>query len=116
MLKYIAFLLLASLPASADEVKMLKLIDFITSNSKYEYIDQDLPTVAIKTTEQMCNEIYITRKPDPCFVAGYFDHENNSIFIADKAPDTMVDEGFYDTVLLHELVHFLQHVNGEYKK
>ena len=116
MLKYIIFFILAYLPVHADETKLLAMIDYITRNSKYEYKDQTLPTVAIKTTEQMCKELYIGEIPDPCYVAGYFNHESNEIFIADKPLKSTNTRGFYDSVLLHELVHFLQSINGEFEK
>ena len=116
MLKYIVFFILAYLPVNADETKMLAMIDYITRNSKYEYKDQTLPSVAIKTTEQMCKDLFLDEVPDPCHIAGYFEHEANRIFIADKPLESMNGKGFYDSVLIHELVHFLQYVNGEYKK
>jgi hypothetical protein len=51
-----------------------------------------------------------------CNIAGYFDHEINLIVISDTVTEYMVEDHFYEVVLLHELVHFLQYRNGEYER
>ena len=61
--------------------------------------------------------MYPQQKPHAdCNIAGYFDHETNLIVISDTETEYMVEDHFYEVVLLHELVHFLQYYNGEYER
>lgn len=105
--------------ATSNEV-MLDMIEFIEQNSKYEYNGEKLPYIQIRTNDELCRSIFepevYERVKEDCTVAGYYDHNTNAIFIADAPAKYMVEEGFIEIVLLHELVHFLQLMNGEYDK
>jgi len=104
--------------ATTDEV-MLDMIEYIEENSKYEYNNEKLPYIQIRTMDELCQAVYppgfYELVKDQCAVAGYYDHNLNTVFIADESGPYMVDEGFIETVLFHELVHYLQYLNGEHE-
>lgn len=105
--------------ATSDEV-MLDMIEYIEENSKYEYNGEKLPYIQIKPSAELCKdiyppEVYETIK-DQCHIAGYYNHFTNTVFIAAESGPYMADEKFIETVLFHELVHFLQYANGEDEK
>lgn len=113
------FLLITPAYATSDEI-MLGMIDYIEENSKYEYNGEKLPYIQIKTSQELCQdiyppEVYETIK-DQCHIAGYYNHMTNTVFIASESGPYMVDEKFIETVLFHELVHFMQYLNGEDEK
>lgn len=112
-------LLATSTYATSDKV-MLDMIDFIEQRSKYHYSGEKLPYIQIRTRDELCKSIYspdvYENIKDSCSVVGYYDHNLNTIFIADQPGEHMVEEGFIETVLFHELVHFLQFVTGEYDR
>lgn len=104
--------------ASSNQV-MLQMIAYITSNSDYSYNNEKLPFIEIRTTDELCRavyspDLYETIK-DQCTVSGYYNENLNTIFIADESGPNMVEERFLETVLFHELVHFLQYINGSYE-
>ena len=113
------FFFITPVYATTDDV-MLDMIEFIEKNSKYEYNNEKLPYVQIRTIDELCQAVYppdvYESIKDDCAIAGYYDHNLNAIFIADESGPYMVDEGFIETVLLHELVHYLQYLNGEDEK
>ena len=51
----------------------------------------------------------------PCDIAGYYDNRTDLIVIATTPTGGMVEENFYEVVLIHELVHYLQWHNGYYE-
>lgn len=114
----IAALLLSSTSvlATSSEV-MLDMIEYIEQHSSYSYAGERLPFVEIREP----SEIYIGLMGEPMpedatvFPAGYFDHNMNTIYISSKPGPYMVEEGFIEVVLFHELVHFLQYENGIYE-
>lgn len=98
--------------ASSQEV-MLDMIRYIETNSTYEYNNEKLPSIQIRTATELCKSVYPTKTfEDDCTVVGYYDDSLNAIFIADNPGPPMVEERFIETVLFHELVHFLQYING----
>lgn len=100
--------------ATSQEI-MLDMIRYIESNSTYTYNDEHLPSIQIRTVEELCKSVYpINAFENDCSVVGYYDESLNAIFIADESGPYMVSERFIETVLFHELVHFLQYVNGAY--
>lgn len=113
------FFLISPAYATSDEV-MLDMIEYIEENSKYEYNGEKLPYIQIRSPDELCQDLYppevYEKIKDQCSVAGLYNHNLNVIFIADKSGPYMVDEKFVETVLFHELVHFLQYLNGEDEK
>lgn len=100
--------------ATSQEV-MMDMIHYIETNSTYTYNDEHLPSIQIRTVEELCKSVYPTNAfVGDCSVVGYYDESLNAIFIADESGPYMVSEHFIETVLFHELVHFLQYVNGAY--
>mgnify|MGYP001171970500 FL=1 len=94
---------------------MLEMIDFIEKNSDYKYDGSPLPTVHTATSKHMCKVLFVGEPPDPCHIAGYYNDDTNEIFIADKPTEHMHLKGFRESVLMHELVHFMQKINGTYE-
>lgn len=105
--------------ATSNEV-MLDMIKFIEQNSKYEYNGEKLPYIQIRSSTELCKSIYAPevyeKIKEECSILGYYNHHTNAIFISDAPGKYMVKEKFIETVLLHELVHFLQFINGEYDR
>lgn len=105
--------------ATSEEI-MLDMIDFIEENSKYEYNGERLPFIQIRTIDELCRGVYppdvYEEIKDDCSVVGYYDNNMNTIYIGDESGEYMVDEKFIEVVLFHELVHFLQYMNGEDEK
>ncbi len=90
----------------------LEMIGYIENTSDYEYDGSELPTVLSMSNKDVCTEIGVDYYP--CNIAGFYDHQTNQIIIAQTATDGMIQEDFHDVVLIHELVHFLQFINGYY--
>ena len=47
-------------------------------------------------------------------IAGYYNEINNTIYIRNTPTQHMVEDRFFEVVLVHELVHFLQYHDGTY--
>ena len=93
------------------------MIQWIEDNSTYTYGGQPLPRIELHSADRICSEIFPDRESHAdCNIAGYFDHDTNLIVISDTVTEYMVEDHFYETVLLHELVHFLQYYDGEYER
>ena len=86
----------------AKESQMYELIGFIENNSDYSYTGTPLPTVQVMSNESICKEFKLTY---PCDIAGYYDNRTDLIVIATTPTGGMVEENFYEVVLIHELVH-----------
>jgi hypothetical protein len=100
--------------ASSNEV-MLDMIEFITERSDYTYNGEKLPWIEIREPDELCRAVYLPEtyaKLESCDIAGYYDNNLTTIFISDDPGRYMVAEGFFEVVLLHELVHYLQYLNG----
>lgn len=105
-----------ALPASAssDEI-MLDMIDFITERTNYKYQGEPLPFVEIRTPGELCAVVFSPEtlaKLNECTVAGYYDPSVKTIFISTESGPYMVDDFFIETILIHELVHYLQYLNA----
>ena len=100
--------------ASTNET-MLDMIDWITENSKYEYNGEKLPWLEIRTQEEICETVY-EEVPENCIAVAYYDHNMNAIFVSPDPIGKMVQEKFIEVMLFHELVHYLQYLNGEDKR
>lgn len=117
ILRALFFILIGTaVVADINEADSIKIIDWLTENSKYEYNGEELPDVVFETIPDMCKVLYPNGVPDPCEIAGYYNNDTNTIYIADTPTTHMVEEGYKEAVLVHELVHFLQWINGEYDK
>ena len=89
------------------------LIDFIEDNTLYEYEGWEYPEIVIQNQKAICNVVYVPPR-DECDVAGYYNENNNTIYIRDEPTQHMVEDRFFEVVLVHELVHFLQWHDGTY--
>ena len=120
MLRWIiAILLLAPtmVYSAHSDHDLTSMVEWIESNSKYSYNGEPLPKIELHSAQQICRVVFPDAEPHAdCNIAGYFDHETNLIVISDTVTEYMVEDHFYEVVLLHELVHFLQYRNGEYER
>lgn len=109
-----ALMLVASPVLATSEEVMLDMIDYIEQNSSYEYDGQRLPFIQIREPSEIYEGLMGEPMPEDVtvFPAGYFDHSMNTIYISSEPGPYMVEEGFIEVVLFHELVHYLQLVNG----
>jgi len=96
---------------------MIDMIAYIENNSKYTYSNQQLPTIAFKSIDELCRDVYTPETyeqvKDECSVAGYYDNYNNIIYIANQPTLYMVEQNYIEVVLFHELVHYLQYLHKE---
>ena len=117
-MKYVLVLFLFFMNSSSWgqslEPKVYDMIGFIESHTELEYDGSKLPSIHIVSEKQVCNNVYVPPR-DVCNIAGYYDHDTNNIFITDKPIEYMVADRYHEVVLVHELVHFLQYINGIYK-
>ena len=91
---------------------LTSMVEWIESNSKYSYNGEPLPKIELHSAQQICRVVFPDAEPHAdCNIAGYFDHETNLIVISDTVTEYMVEDHFYEVVLLHELVHFLQYLS-----
>ena len=107
-------LLMSSLCAHADE-RFLPYLDWLVENTDFTYEGQDLPTIAFLPYAWLELEVY---GPDqvaraefngtelPKILGAYKDDENLMLFPEGTDPWERED------VVVHELFHFLQHING----
>lgn len=106
--------------ASADYTNtMLDMLEYIETNSKYTYNNEQLPEIAFKSIDELCKSVYTPETyeqvKNDCSVAGYYDNDNNVIYIADEPTPYMVEQNYIEIIIFHELVHYLQYLNGEDK-
>lgn len=114
----ITALTLVANPASATSTEIvLDMINYIEQNSTYEYGGQRLPFIEIREPEVIYEGLMGEPMPEDSsiFPAGYFDHNMNTIYISSEPGPYMVDDGFIEVVLFHELVHYMQLINGAYE-
>jgi len=120
MLRWIAVLLMLApsmVHSAHGHMTVEDMIVWIESNSKYQYHGQQLPRVETHSVVDVCAAVFPKQEPHAnCNIAGYFDHETNLIVISDTVTEHMVEDHFFEVVLLHELVHFLQYYDGEYER
>lgn len=114
----IVIVLLSTLPAyGTSEQVMRDMISYIEQNSKYVYNGEPLPIIEIHPAIDICRDMYtedvLEEMGGECGIAGYYNDITNTIVISDDPGEFMVEEYFIETVLFHEMVHFLQFANGE---
>jgi len=112
--------LLISTPALADtSATMLEMIDFIVERTDLEYNGESLPSIEIKTPQQLCEDVYsvaVLAEMETCSIAGYYNDHTSVIIISNTPVGNMVLTGFFEVVLIHELVHYLQFLNNVHLK
>lgn len=92
-----------------------EMIGFIEKHTDLKYKNFPLPDIKTVQQKEICRGVYIPPREE-CDIAGYYDHEQNIIFISDQPGTYMVADRFEEVVLVHELVHFLQYFNGVYEQ
>ena len=117
-MKYVLVLFLFFMNSSSCrqslESEVYNMIGFIENHTELEYDGSELPSIHIVLEKQVCNDVYVPPR-DVCNIAGYYDHDTNSIFITNNPIEYMVADSYHEVVLVHELVHFLQYINGIYE-
>jgi hypothetical protein len=112
-------LVLTPIASYAYEDQMLEMIGFIQENTTYSYQGEPLPEIRRDDADVLCQAVYLPEDyekiKDQCAIAGYYDHYEDIIYIANEPISTMVEDGFFEVVLVHELVHYLQDINGSYE-
>ena len=106
-------------PAHADHGNhtVASMVQWIVDNSRFEYHGDPYPTVSRQSPLEVCSEIFPDAEPHAdCNIAGYYDHDTNHIVISDSVTEHMVEDHFWEVVLVHELVHFVQYYDGEYER
>jgi len=119
LLSLTAVIGLAGAPAagSSEEI-MLEMIDYIVSETELEYNGEQLPFVIVKSIDEICQDMLspsdyeIFSRGGYCNYAGYYDPTVRTIVVADEPVKYMVAEKYYETILVHELAHYLQYLNG----
>jgi hypothetical protein len=105
---------LAGGPKTQIMQAMIRDIEFIIQNSSLEYAGEDLPEVTVVSDEELqrlfrSSETHVSAKRDDRsldLVSALYDRFENRIFLADV--NAISGPG-----LFHELVHYLQDINGE---
>jgi hypothetical protein len=105
---------LADGPETQKMLAMIADIEFITQNSLLEYAGQALPEVTVVTENELqlrfrASEAQVLAlEDDHSFgrVSAFYDRYANKVLLSDVS-------SFTGPGLLHELVHFLQEVNGK---
>lgn len=93
------------------------MVQWIVDNSRFEYHGNSYPQVIREDPKSVCTTIYPDAEPhDDCNIAGYYDHDVNIIVISNQITQHMVEDHFFEVVLIHELVHFVQYYDGEYER
>lgn len=101
-------------PETRKMLAMIAGIEFITRNSSLVYVGEALPVVTVVGEHDLQLRFRASQMPAPAStssrsggrVAAFFDRHANQIFLSDASAVT-------GPGLLHELVHFLQAINGK---
>lgn len=98
--------------ATGSEQMMLDMIEWIEDNSKYQYNGEPLPVLQVKTQKEVCEALY-AEPPAECTAIGYYNNTMNVIVMSPDPIGDMVQEKLIEMIIFHELVHYLQYLNGE---
>lgn len=113
---YISALLLAANTASANPI-FEEYIDWIVANSEFEYNGEPLPTIERTNKAMLLIMLYGEQRvaqaeynntylPE---VEAIYDDETNTIFLPHE---TELEDFANHHIIVHELVHYLQDING----
>jgi hypothetical protein len=101
---------------SVEEAKMLELINWIVEESAiYEYNDEPLPKIVYATQEQLGAyfyglDTYLENEDKLIPIEGIFrSADEGTMFLLE---DFDWESGSTMDVVVHELVHYLQYING----
>jgi len=89
------------------------MVEFIEEHTDHVYGGWDYPDIIINEQKEICAGVYLDPRPQ-CDVAGYYNDDTNTVYIRDTPTQHMVEDRFFEVVLVHELVHFLQYHDGTY--
>lgn len=101
---------------SIEEAKMLELINWIVEESAiYEYNDEPLPKIVYATQEQLGAyfyglDTYLENEDKLIPIEGIFRSANEGTMFLLKDFDW--ESGSTMDIVVHELVHYLQYING----
>lgn len=101
---------------SSDSI-MLDMIDYITEHSDLSYNGEALPFIEMQSMEEACEAMYAKPYSETeswCQLGGYYNHNLKTIYLVDEITEGYNSDKYYDMVILHELVHYLQDINGRY--
>jgi len=114
----VAILLSVTAAKATTEEVMRDMISYIVDNSDLEYNGEKLPFLEIRTISELCQKYapgMYEEQPENCNIAGIYDDQVDVIYISDEPAPYMSHPDFFETVLFHELVHYLQDINGVYE-
>ena len=114
-------LLIFSSASFADDSILLSAIDYITENSELEYNNQPLPEIHRVSQQEMALRYYaldpampqseIPKKVRNLELYGLYDFHNNILFL----PENLAVWSWpYRYIIVHEMVHYLQNMNGHF--
>jgi len=114
----IAFLIMAASPLYANPV-FEKYINWLVTNSDFEYNGEELPTVKRIPREQMQVYAYGSETVAESEKSGttlpgilaLYDDINNQFILPE---DLDINDYKNHHIIVHELVHYLQKINGDY--
>ena len=94
---------------------MPNMVDYITEVTDYENNGYSV-RYTNSYTQEVCDGAYERKieNVDECDIAGYYNDITNVIRHKRPISRYMTDDRFFEVVLVHELVHFLQNFNGTY--
>lgn len=117
-MKYILIIILFvfATPLYADPV-FKEYVDWITANSEFEYNNEELPTLKKIPKDQLIIYAYGADAVAEQDVANFpkiialYNHNTNEIIVDEQFE---LDDFSKHHIIVHELVHFLQLINGYY--
>ena len=86
---------------------MLELIGWVTENTDYKYNNEPLPEVLFVTPEDLNILYYGHFKEDSTEIYGIYDYRIDTMFLRKD-----FDVNKQKDILLHELIHYMQDING----
>jgi len=114
-------LITISFSSLADDRIMQNSIDWIVKHSDLEYNDEQLPVVKRVSNQELALRYYdldpqmpeqdIPRKVQNLELYGLYDFHSNTLYLPQDKP---VWSWPYRYIIVHEMVHFLQQVNGKF--
>jgi hypothetical protein len=112
----VVFMLWATVVYANDEI-LLEYIDWIVANSDFEYNGEELPLIAKVPSEEIqviaYGEDTIERAKNGEFtldiIVALYNHHIDTIVVNEEFD---IEKFEYHHILVHELVHYLQDING----
>jgi len=119
-----SFFFLSSPVFGTSKEIMLDMIDYIIENSEeweYSYNGEPLPRLELMDRYRLCSLLFPGLSEEKlteekCTFAGKYNHEINTVVVVPEPIGHYTETNLVETILLHEMVHYLQFINGIYEK